>query len=233
MWAKRLRRGEKPMTANLGVIFDVDGVLVDSYQAHYEAWVLMGRQRGFTITEEMFAISFGRTSREAIVDVFGLTTLTPEEIAELDLTKEAVYRELLADSFPELDGASELIDALHAANFKLGVGSSGPPGNVDLAVDKLRRRDKFSGIITGRDVTRGKPDPQVFLYAAQRMGVEPRHCCVLEDAPPGIAAAHAAGMKCIAVTSTGRTRAEQSAADKIVASLREVTPEMVRKLITG
>ncbi len=219
------------MPQSVGVIFDVDGVLVDSYQAHFDAWVIVGQQRGFTISEAMFATSFGRTSREAIVDVFGLTQLSPEEIAELDLTKEAIYRDLLADTFPELDGAGELIDALHADGFKLGVGSSGPPGNVDLAVDKLARRDKFSGIITGRDVTRGKPDPQVFLYAAERMGVAPRQCCVLEDAPAGIAAAHAAGMKCIAVTSTGRTREEQSAADWIVSSLREVTPERVRRLI--
>lgn len=221
------------MSETLGVIFDVDGVLVDSYQAHFDAWVIVGRQRGFTITEEMFATSFGRTSREAIVDVFGLTDMTPEQIAELDVTKEAVYRELLADSFPELDGAGELIDALFAAGFKLGVGSSGPPPNVDLAVDKLARRAKFSGIITGRDVQRGKPDPEVFLLAAQRMGLPPARCCVIEDAPPGIAAAHNAGMKCIAVTSTGRTVAEQSAADLIVTSLRELSAERIAVLIRG
>lgn len=221
------------MQAPLGVIFDVDGVLVDSYQAHFDAWVIIGRQRGFTITEQMFATSFGRTSREAIVDVFGLVDLSPEQIAELDLTKEAIYRELLADSFPELDGAGPLIDALYDAGFKLGVGSSGPPGNVDLAVDKLARRDKFSGIITGRDVTRGKPDPQVFLYAAERMEVPPARCCVIEDAPPGIAAAHAAGMKCIAVTSTGRTAEEQHQADLIVKSLRELTPAKIAALIEG
>ncbi|HTN77206.1 MAG TPA: HAD family phosphatase [Pirellulaceae bacterium] len=216
---------------NLGVIFDVDGVLVDSYQAHFDAWCIVGKERGFTISEEMYATSFGRTSREAIVDVFGLTTLSPAEIAELDLVKEAKYRELLANSFPELDGAGPLIDALHAAGFTLGVGSSGPPGNVDLAVDQLRRRAMFQGIITGNDVTRGKPDPQVFLYAAERMGIAPQRCCVIEDAPPGIEAAHAAGMKCIAVTSTGRTQAEQAAADWIVPSLREVTPAAIAKLI--
>jgi beta-phosphoglucomutase len=137
----------------------------------------------------------------------------------------------LAGSFPELDGAGELIDHLYAAGFKIGVGSSGPPGNVDLAIDKLARREKVSGVVTGRDVTKGKPHPQVFLLAAERIGVPPARCCVLEDAPAGIAAAHAAGMKCIAVTSTGRTRAEQHEADWIVASLREVTPERVRKLI--
>jgi beta-phosphoglucomutase len=215
----------------LGVIFDVDGVLVDSYQAHYEAWVLIGRERGFSITEEQFATSFGRTSREAIVEIFGLRDLTAAQIAELDHVKEAKYRELLADTFPELDGAGKLIDALHAAGFRLGVGSSGPPPNVALAVDQLHRRDKFAAIISGEDVQRGKPDPQVFLLAAERMGVSPANCCVIEDAPPGIEAAHRAGMKCIAVTSTGRTREEQAAAEWIVPSLAGVTPEQIAELI--
>lgn len=215
----------------LGVIFDVDGVLVDSYQAHYEAWVLIGRERGFSITEEQFATSFGRTSREAIVEIFGLRDLTAAQIAELDHVKEAKYRELLANSFPEIAGAGMLIDALHAAGFQLGVGSSGPPPNVALAVDQLHRRDKFAAIISGVDVQRGKPDPQVFLLAAERMGVSPANCCVIEDAPPGIEAAHRAGMKCIAVTSTGRTRQEQAAAEWIVPSLAGVTPEQIAALI--
>jgi HAD superfamily hydrolase (TIGR01509 family) len=193
--------------------------------------VLIGRERGFSITEEQFATSFGRTSREAIVEIFGLRDLTAAQIAELDHVKEAKYRELLADTFPELDGAGKLIDALHAAGFRLGVGSSGPPPNVALAVDQLHRRDKFAAIISGEDVQRGKPDPQVFLLAAERMGVSPANSCVIEDAPPGIEAAHRAGMKCIAVTSTGRTREEQAAAEWIVPSLAGVTPEQIAELI--
>ena len=137
----------------------------------------------------------------------------------------------MAGSFPELPGAGELIDALFAAGVALGVGSSGPPPNVDLAVDKLQRRDKFRGIVTGRDVTRGKPDPQIFLLAAERMGVPPARCCVIEDAPAGIEAAHRAGMKCIAVTSTGRTVQEQHAAELIVPTLKELTPARIMELI--
>lgn len=213
------------------VIFDVDGVLIDSYQAHFDAWNEVGRDRGFQITAEQFGISFGRTSREAIVEIFGLKDLSPDEIAELDHVKEAKYRELLAGSFPELPGAGELIDALDAAGFYLAVGSSGPPPNVDLVVDKLQRRAKFRAIITGRDVTRGKPDPQIFLLAAERIGVPPARCCVIEDAPAGIEAAHRAGMRCIAVTSTGRTRAEQREAELIVPTLRELTPERIRSVI--
>jgi beta-phosphoglucomutase len=218
-------------TSNYGVIFDVDGVLIDSYKAHFDAWVILGRERGFSITEEQFATSFGRTSREAIVEIFGLKDLSPEQIAELDETKEAKYRELLADSFPELPGAGKLIDALSAAGVRLAVGSSGPPPNVALAVDQLKRREKFQGIVTGQDVTRGKPDPQIFLLAAERIGLPPARCCVIEDAPAGIEAAHRAGMKCVAVTSTGRTADEQQAAELIVPTLHELTPERIKELI--
>lgn len=221
------------MTLPFGIIFDVDGVLIDSYQAHFDAWNLIGKERGFVIDDQTFATSFGRTSREAIVDVFGMKDLSPEQIHELDEVKEAKYRDLLAGTFPELPGAGKFIDALFDAGFRIGVGSSGPPPNVDLVVDKLSRRHKFSAIITGRDVTRGKPDPQVFLLAAERMGVLPSRCCVVEDAPAGIEAAHRAGMKCIAVTSTGRTIQEQHAAELIVPSLLEMTPERVRQLIEG
>jgi beta-phosphoglucomutase len=220
-------------TSSYGVIFDVDGVLIDSYQAHFEAWQLVSKERGFSITEEQFATSFGRTSREAIVEIFGLKDLSPEQIAELDHVKEARYRELLANSFPELAGAGELVDALAAAKVRIAIGSSGPPPNVDLAIDKLARRNKFSAIVTGRDVTRGKPDPQVFLLAAERLGLPPARCCVIEDAPAGIEAAHRAGMKCIAVTSTGRTAEEQGAADLIVPTLRNVTPMRIQQLIDG
>jgi beta-phosphoglucomutase len=220
-------------TSLYGVIFDVDGVLIDSYQAHFEAWQLVGKDRDFSISEEQFATSFGRTSREAIVEIFGLKDLSPEQIAELDHVKEARYRELLANSFPELAGAGELVDALAAAGFRLAIGSSGPPPNVDLAIDKLRRRDKFSAIVTGRDVTRGKPDPQVFLLAAKRLGLPPARCCVIEDAPAGIEAAHRAGMKCIAVTSTGRTAEEQRVAELIVPTLRDVAPARIQRLIDG
>lgn len=214
-----------------GIIFDVDGVLIDSYQAHFDAWNIIGQERGFSIDEETFSRSFGRTSREAIVDVFGMKDLSAEAIKDLDEVKEAKYRDLLAGTFPELPGAGKFIDALYTAGFRIGVGSSGPPPNVDLVVDKLARRDKISGIVTGRDVTRGKPDPQVFLLAAERMGIAPARCCVVEDAPAGIQAAHRAGMKCIAVTSTGRTAEEQHEAELIVPSLEKLTPARVQQLI--
>ncbi len=215
----------------LAVIFDIDGVLVDSYRAHYEGWLRAGRHWGFSVTEEQFARTFGRTSREVIVDTFGMTWLTDAQIKQLDEQKEAIYREIVAESFPAMDGATELLDALIAAGFRLAIGSSGPPPNVEVVLNKLQRRHLFGKIVTGADVTRGKPDPQVFLLGAQGLGVPPEHCVVIEDAAAGVAAAHNAGMRAVGFVSTGRTPAELSAANLIIHNLRELTPQRLSALI--
>src|SRR5579863_5342463 len=155
-----------PSQQQHAVIFDMDGVLVDSYQAHWQSWHFMADELGKGLTEEQFVSTFGRTSREIIAEHWGAECLTPDEIAAFDKRKEALYRELVERDFPAMDGATELIRALSVNGFKLAVGSSGPPENVALAVDRLKAGQLFNTLITGRDVTRGKPDPQVFLLAA-------------------------------------------------------------------
>jgi len=213
------------------VIFDMDGVLVDSYRAHWQSWHFMADELGKGLTEAQFVSTFGRTSREIIAEHWGADCLTPDEIAEFDRRKEALYREIVAHDFPAMDGAIELIKSLHAAGFKLAVGSSGPPENVALAVERLGAGPYFDALITGRDVNRGKPDPQVFLVAAERLKVSPEHCAVVEDAPVGIAAANAAGMASIALLSTGHTPESVAAAHLVVHTLVELSPARIASLI--
>jgi beta-phosphoglucomutase len=202
------------------VIFDVDGVLVDSYDAHMRSWLLMGREHGLTITEEQFASTFGQTSREIIKRFWG-SDLSREYAEALDARKEAIYRDLIRERFPAMDGSVELIDALADAGFRLAVGSSGPPENVELTLDCLGRASRFNAVVTGRDVTRGKPDPQVFQIAAERLGLPLERCIVVEDAPVGITAARAAGMASVALVGT--VAADRlGEADLVVRSLREL-----------
>jgi len=217
---------------DVSVIFDVDGVLVDSYNAHYQSWQLLCGERGLEMTHDQFIATFGRTSREIIKELWPNHVASEADVAELDDRKEALFRELLAGDFPAMDGASELIDQLHDDGILMAVGSSGPPENVGLVLDALGRDGVFGGVVTGRDVTRGKPDPQVFLLGAERLGASPSNCVVIEDAPAGVAAAHAAGMKCVAVVSTGRVREKLESADLIVDSLRELSPQIIRALIS-
>lgn len=213
------------------VIFDMDGVLVDSYQAHWQSWQFMAHELGRGLTEAQFVKTFGRTSREIIAEHWGADSLTTEEIAVFDHRKEALYREIVEQAFPAMDGAAELLRALHAAGFGLAVGSSGPPENVTLAVRHLQAETLFHVLVTGRDVRKGKPDPEVFLTAAAKLGVRPEGCAVIEDAPVGIAAANAAGMASIALLSTGHTAESVEEARLIVRSLRELSPDRIAGLI--
>jgi beta-phosphoglucomutase len=210
------------------VIFDVDGVLIDSYQAHFKSWLEMFGEHGESFTEAQFRKTFGRTSRDIIAALHG-SELSIAEMDAWDDRKEALYREIIRREFPAIDGAGELLDALHAAHFKLAVGSSGPPENIALTLECLNRAALFSAVVTRIDVTRGKPDPQVFQIAGERLGIPPEECVVVEDAPAGIEAANRAGMASVALTGTA-TRDELSHARLIVDSLRELTPAVLRNL---
>ena len=213
------------------VIFDMDGVLVDSYQAHFESWKRVYSAEGLDYTESAFAADFGRTSRDILRRTLG-DGVTDARVSELDGRKEAFYRDILRENFPAMDGASELIEALAADGFRLAIGSSGPPENVALVMEQLAGAKRFAATVTGADVTRGKPDPQVFLIAAERLGVPPAACAVVEDAVHGITAAQRAGMAAIALTGTLQ-RDELSAADAVVDSLRQLSPEQIRALIAS
>lgn len=214
--------------ARTAVIFDVDGVLIDSYQAHFQSWLKMFGEHGASFTEDEFRKTFGRTSHDIISALYG-AHLSDDEIRAWDNRKEALYREIIKENFPTVDGAAELLDALHQTGFRLGVGSSGPPENIVLTLECLGRAPLFAAVVTRIDVARGKPDPQVFQIAGQRLGVPPEQCVVVEDAPAGIEAANRAGMASVALTGTA-TRAELSHAKLVVDSLRELTPENLRDL---
>jgi beta-phosphoglucomutase len=210
------------------VIFDADGVLVDSYQAHSESWRRLAEEQGEGMTEEEFARTFGQTSREIIRRFWSPAGLTDERIRAIDERKEAIYRQFIAGRFPTMPGALELIDDLLAGGFLVGVGTSGPPENLALMLRELRGDRWCKASVSGADVKRGKPDPEVFLRCAERLGVAPRQCAVVEDAAPGIAAAKAAGMLAIGFISHGHTHEELAAADHRVDRLDELSAARVQ-----
>jgi len=212
------------------VIFDVDGVLVDSYAAHFESWKRLGGETGVTLTEAQFAESFGRRSREVIRQHWGsMRHLTDAEVERLDYRKEKLFREILEKDFPGMDGARELIEALATDAMRIAVGSSAPEENVELVLDRLGVRDHVHVVVTGEDVQRGKPDPQVFLIAAERLAVAPARCVVVEDAPAGLEAARHAGMRAIGVRTTHATLR----ADIVVDTLDDLPDDGFDRLIDG
>jgi beta-phosphoglucomutase len=217
--------------SNPAVIFDMDCVLADTYRPHFASWQQLYKTLGIKYDETDFAADFGRTSVDILKRTLG-NELTTERILELDARKEAYFRDIARESSVAADGAVDLIDSLVSDGFLIAVGSSGPPENIELLLNQLARKDRFAAVVTGADVTRGKPDPQVFQIAADRLGVQPEVCVVVEDAVHGIQAARRAGMKCVGVTGTS-TRAELSKADVVVDSLREITPPRLRGLLAG
>ncbi|MGA2258323.1 MAG: HAD family phosphatase [Thermoguttaceae bacterium] len=219
------------MAFEFATIFDMDGVLIDSYRAHYQSWVEMARGHGLSISEQQFKDSFGRTSRESMAQYWGPRRFSDEDVQAMDQEKEAAFRRIIAANFPAMRGGVELVAALHQAGFGVAVGSSAPRENLALAIDRLGVRDRLDAVVTGSDVQRGKPDPQIFLVAAERLDVLPARCVVIEDAPVGIAAAAAAGMACVGLASTGRTREVLSKAQLVVDSLTELSPEVLRQAI--
>jgi beta-phosphoglucomutase len=206
----------------------MDGVLVDSYEAHFLSWRTLARAHGLKMTRHQFAATFGQTSRDIITTLW---KVPDEKIAAWDAEKEALYRKIILADFPEMDGAGELIAALARAGFKLAIGSSGPPENVEAVMQRLPNAEIIDATVNGMEVTHGKPDPEVFLVAAKKLGIQPRRCAVVEDAPAGIEAARRAGMAAVALTGTAARQKLAENADVVVDCLRELTPEQIARLI--
>lgn len=188
---------ESPLLA----IFDHDGVLVDSLEFHQQAWVILGQKTGLPITPEFVRETFGMTNPTIFQLLLG-DSLPPEEAMRYSDLKEVCYRQAAREKIALINGVRELLDGLTAAGFRLAIGSSGVRPNLDLTVEVCGLTGRFAAIASLEDIERGKPDPQVFLVAARKAGVHPRHAVVFEDAPVGIQAAKAAGMRAVGLTTT-------------------------------
>jgi beta-phosphoglucomutase len=210
----------------------VDGTLVDTAELHFAAWVELCRELGRPFSRAEFAATFGKRNPEILVYLFG-DVFSPQRVAELGDRKEELYKAAARRGVELLPGVRALLSGLHAAGVAQAIGSSAPRGNVDLILALTQTAPFFQAVSSFEDTTRGKPDPQVFLVAAQRLHREPQHCVVFEDAVAGVQAAKAGGMKCVAVSFVGHHPPEklhQAGADLVVRTLEEVTAERVLRL---
>jgi beta-phosphoglucomutase len=217
------------------VIWDVDGTLVDTAELHFQAWSRLAGDVDKPFTRADFAATFGRRNPEIIHQVFG-THYSDDEVADLGRRKEEFYRAAARQGVELLPGARALLEGLHAAGFRQAIGSSAPLENLDLILSLTDTRRFFDAIVSAEDTQRGKPDPQVFLVAAAKLGVPPARCVVMEDAVAGVQAARAGGMKCVAVRFVGHhpeSALAAAGADLVVPSLEQVSVGTVRRLLTG
>ena len=212
-----------------GAIFDWDGVIIDSAKLHEQSWHQLARELGTSIAPGSFLRGFGMKSAQIIEQIHRWAT-TPEEIARLTNRKESLYREIVRQNeIAPLPGVVAWLDRLRAAAVPCAVASSTQRLNIETVLDRLGLRAAFSAIVSAEDVSAGKPNPDVFLKAAACLGLAPERCVVFEDACVGIEAAHAAGMRVIAVATTHAPE-KLSAADRVVRQLDELTVASVQQL---
>lgn len=184
------------------VVFDLDGTLVDNMPWHTQAFdVFLARHGLPALTMAWRRRIDGKRNSEIFPMLFG-REMTPEEIRACEDEKEGLYRELSRGRLRPIAGADRLLDRLHARGIPVAVATSAPAQNVDHTLGEIGLLDRIDVIARGDQVPRGKPAPDVFLHAARLLAVDPARCVAFEDAPIGVAAARAAGMTCVAITST-------------------------------
>ena len=227
-----LSNPENKMTFNeksLGVIFDLDGVLVDTAWGHLLAWKDLAEKEGFEISDEFFYSTFGMQNYQIIPQLVG-PDVSRKRVDQMGHWKEQRYRQIVADRLVPAEGVTELIDSLKAAGFKLAVGSSAPRANVQLMLTSAKLINNFDILVSGEDVSKGKPDPETFAAAGEKLFLPPHRCVVVEDAVQGVEAGKAAKMSVVAVANT-RKRSELSQADIIVDSLADINAQAFINLI--
>ena len=209
-------------------IFDWDGVVVDSSAAHEQAWQRLAASEGLPIQPDSFLKGFGKRNEVIIPEIHGWSQ-DPTEIRRLSLAKEAHYRDLASGGLMSLlPGVKELLKGLHEAGIPCVIGTSTHRLNLQLAFDRFGLEPFFQGAITSEDVTRGKPDPEVFLKACALIPGGVAQSVVFEDTLAGIAAAKAGGFRAVGLcTTNSREVMTTSGADLVVANLSKVTPQLV------
>jgi len=201
-------------------LWGMDGIIADSNLLHFAAWQETFAKRGAEFTREDFAKLFGTGNDFIISNVLG-RGLSEKDIEIVAQEKEDAFRQKAKGNIRPCPGVVWILDMVKKGNFKSALVSSAPKENLDLVIDELGLGGFFNHIASGQSVSENEPSPQIYLLAAEKLGVEPNDCTVIENSVPGIRAAKTAGMKCLAVTNA-RPREEFWEADKVVDSLEAV-----------
>jgi len=198
------------MNDRRAVIFDMDGVIVLTAKAHWAAWSAVAMARGVELSRQRFLSFNGLANADICARLFG-DAVTPQLVAGVAADKEVAFRRAIGNRVPLAPGLLELLSQLRQQGIAVALGSSAPAENVDLVLDGGRVRQLFDAVVHADMVRRGKPAPDIFSLAAEMVDVEPGRCVVIEDAPLGIRAALAAGIRVVAL-ATNHSREELLAA---------------------
>ena len=210
------------------VIFDMDGTLVNNSEYHVKAWEIFLKRHGLTGAEKIWDF-FGNTN-EQLMKHFFQRDLSKDEINAYASEKEQIYREIYAPEIKPVDGLLELLEGLNNENVKTGLATSAPKENVQFVLDYIHTLKFFSVIVDDSQISNGKPDPEIFMTCAARLGSPNNECIVFEDAVHGITAARRAHMKVVAIDTTHSANNLKDA-DLVISDFYEVTPEKLRLIL--
>lgn len=212
-----------------GVIFDFDGVVVDSHPIHLEAWKTFFNSLGQKIHDEDLAFVLEGAKKEDILRHF-LGDLTPEDIKLYGDEKEKLFKER-ANNLRLTHGFAGFLEQVDAAGLPSVVATSGSRKRVEESLEQFRLRSRFRAVVTGDDVAKGKPDPSIFFLAARALHIKAENILVCEDAVSGVTAAKKAAMKCLAIATNGReAKLKQAGADLVVADFTRIQLSDASKL---
>ncbi|MDW3193133.1 MAG: HAD family phosphatase [Cytophagales bacterium] len=215
---------------NIGLLFDMDGVIVNNHEYHYQSWQLMCEKYGKPLSQDSYMQNMnGRTLNEVVQFIFE-TEMSMERVREIGEEKEAIYRDLYRKHLAPTDGLLTFLAACSAASIPMVVGTSAPTRNVDFTLDGLGIRSIFQGVLDERAVTKGKPNPEIYQKCAASIGLPNQQCVVFEDALSGIEAGKAAGSKVIAL-ATSHKRSELDA-DLIIDDFTQLGLEQIHELFS-
>ena len=216
------------MTEKMSVLWDMDGVLVDTGDFHYQAWKSALSEYGILLSYEKFQSIFGMNNR-SILQLFYGEKFTEQLYEEIGNLKETYFRSAIKGHIRLLPGVLPLLKSIQQRKIPQAIASSAPQANIDAILSELALASYFQAIVSASEMP-GKPDPTVFLNAAELLECPPDRCIVVEDAPAGVEAARRAGMKCVAVTTTHQSDVLKYA-DLILDRLDEISVNDLIKLV--
>jgi beta-phosphoglucomutase family hydrolase len=217
------------MTVSKAVLWDMDGTLINSEELHWIAWRETMANEGVIISREQFLSTFGQRNDSIIPGLLG-SAATFERVERIAQRKEERYRELVRQGGVTFEpGVATWLHRLHQQEWQQAIASAAPLANVDAVLKTLSAGEIFQSIVSAENVRRGKPDPEVYLLAAARVGVPAERCIVVEDALAGIEGARRAGMRSIGISHHGN----DLPADVVVESLELLQPDAFDRLLNG
>ncbi len=220
------------MNPRFGILFDLDGVLIDSGPCHEVAWTEFAARRGGTLPKDFFQKTFGMKN-DLILKQLPNLKLESADFVQLSEEKESIFREGAKGKIQLLPGVRKFLEECRKDDIPRIIATCTPRSNMEFLLREVDLASFVPEFICADDVAHGKPDPEIFLKAAARLKIEPCRCVVFEDAFAGVQAAKAAGAKCIAVATTRSQKElnEGTQADLVVRSMEDVTLERVAPLV--